>query len=84
MNDYLRILLVLLAAVNPASVLLATSTRTRPANVVLGLGAAFAFGAYALMATPTFMTDFQAARTELRQALDYPAEPPAAGAASPK
>ena len=51
MNDYLRVLLVLLAAVNPASVLLATATRTRPTGVVLGLGAAIGFGGYVLMAS---------------------------------
>ena len=39
--------------------------------------------AYALMQTPTFTHDLQAARTELRQVLGYPAEPKdAAGAKS--
>jgi acid phosphatase (class A) len=40
--------------------------------------------AHALMETPAFMRDLQAARTEVRQALGYPAEPAAASSAVPK
>ena len=40
--------------------------------------------AYAMMQTPAFMSDLQAARAELRQVLGYPAEPDAVGAAKPK
>jgi len=39
---------------------------------------------YALMEVPAFMSDFQAARAELRQVLGLPAEPDTAGAAKPK
>ena len=38
----------------------------------------------ALMETPTFMHDLQAARTELRQALGYPAEPEVVGSVKAK
>jgi len=40
--------------------------------------------AHALMETPAFMRDLQAARAELRQVLGYPAEPEAVGSAKPK
>ena len=40
--------------------------------------------AYALMETPAFMRDLQAARAELRQVLGYPAEPEAVGSVKPK
>ena len=40
--------------------------------------------AYAMMETPAFMRDLQAARTELRQVLGYPAEPDAVGPEKPK
>jgi acid phosphatase (class A) len=40
--------------------------------------------AYALMETPAFMRDLQAARAELRQVLDYPAEPDTVGSVKPK
>ena len=40
--------------------------------------------AYALMQTPAFMHDMQAARAELRQVLGYPAEPEAVGSVKPK
>jgi acid phosphatase (class A) len=40
--------------------------------------------AYALMETPAFMRDLQAARAELRQVLGYPAEPDAVGSVKPK
>jgi acid phosphatase (class A) len=40
--------------------------------------------AYALMETPAFTRDLQAARVELRQALGYPAEPDAVGSVKPK
>ena len=39
---------------------------------------------YALMQTPAFMSDLQAARAELRQVLGLPASPEAVGAAQPK
>jgi acid phosphatase (class A) len=39
---------------------------------------------YALMQTPAFMSDLQAARTELRQVLGLPASPEAVGAAQSK
>jgi len=40
--------------------------------------------AYALMQTPAFMQDLQAARAELRQVLGYPAEPDAVASVKPK
>jgi acid phosphatase (class A) len=40
--------------------------------------------AHAMMQTPAFMGDLQAARAELRQALDYPAEPESVGSTKPK
>jgi acid phosphatase (class A) len=40
--------------------------------------------AYALMETPAFVRDLQAARAELRQVLGYPAEPDAVGSVKPK
>lgn len=40
--------------------------------------------AYALMETPAFMRDLQAARAELRQVLGYPAEPDVVGSVQPK
>jgi acid phosphatase (class A) len=40
--------------------------------------------AYALMETPAFMRDLQAARAELRQVLGYPAEPDVVGSVKPK
>jgi acid phosphatase (class A) len=39
--------------------------------------------AYALMETPAFMRDLQAARAELRQVLGYPAEPDTVGSVKP-
>jgi hypothetical protein len=39
---------------------------------------------HALMEVPAFMRDFQAARAELRQVLDYPAEPEPVGSTKPK
>jgi acid phosphatase (class A) len=39
--------------------------------------------AYALMETPAFMRDLQAARAELRQVLGYPAEPDVVGSVKP-
>jgi acid phosphatase (class A) len=39
---------------------------------------------YALIETPAFMRDLQAARTELRQALGYPAEPEVVGSVKTK
>jgi hypothetical protein len=40
--------------------------------------------AHALMETPAFMRDLQAARAELRPVLGYPAEPEAVGSVQPK
>ena len=40
--------------------------------------------AHALMETPAFMRDLEAARAELRQVLGYPAEPETVGSAKPK
>jgi acid phosphatase (class A) len=40
--------------------------------------------AHALMETPAFMRDLQASRAELRQVLDYPAEPEAVASVKPK
>jgi acid phosphatase (class A) len=40
--------------------------------------------AYALMETPAFMRDLQAARAELREVLGYPAEPDVVGSVKPK
>ncbi len=40
--------------------------------------------AHALMETPAFMSDLQAARTEVRQVLGYPAEPESVGSVKPK
>ena len=40
--------------------------------------------AHALMEKPAFMGDLEAARTELRQVLGYPAEPDAVGSVTPK
>jgi acid phosphatase (class A) len=39
---------------------------------------------YAMMQSPDFTRDLQAARTELRQVLGYPAEPDAVGSVKPK
>jgi membrane-associated phospholipid phosphatase len=39
--------------------------------------------AYALMETPAFMRDLQAAPAELRQVLGYPAEPDTVGSVKP-
>jgi acid phosphatase (class A) len=39
---------------------------------------------YALLQTPAFVRDLQAARAELRQVLGYPAEPDAVGSVKPK
>jgi acid phosphatase (class A) len=39
---------------------------------------------YAMMETPAFMRDLQAARTELRQVRGYPAEPEAVGVVKSK
>ena len=40
--------------------------------------------ANAMMETPSFMRDLQAARAELRQVLDLSAEPDAVGSVTPK
>ena len=40
--------------------------------------------AHAMMETPAFMRDLEAARAELRQVLGYPAEPDAVGSVKPK
>jgi acid phosphatase (class A) len=40
--------------------------------------------AYAMMETPAFMRDLQAARAEVRQVLGYPAEPAMVGSGKAK